>query len=980
MKQHSQTAVSRRHATGLFALCLTLALSACGSSEPASGGSPSPPGGGGPGQPPAVPADCGGTFCAGAASVDMTGHTGEGQGQLGTTDFLGLTTGKFDPFFHATLMAPTDGIQSRQYAKAAVLQGSDGVKIAIAKTDTYIPTSVLSRRVVQLVTGADPLMQDFVVDDLDDGAILLASTHNHSAPHYVSTAIGHWIFADTLDVRAFERTARRIAEAIQRADAARQPARVAAAGMPYRSVQHNIIGRSVADDGSPAGFPRDYFDDELAVIRVEARASGEPIAAIVNFGMHPETIDSGADMISSDFVGVVEREVEIALGRAPDAAEGSGPVVVWTQGGLGDQEPEQSRATPAAEGNEFFRRGFAQMEILATRLAHDGVLRLWQDIGNGTPAVPARFVAFTDDPVIGAAEYRYNGPILHSLPTVSNCRAEEGRIPILGFPDCEEVPLLTDLLGPTLSGLRQIGLPIPDNISPPALQIADERASIHLQAFRIDEILLGTCPCEPLSDMALNFKSRADRITDNIHKGFVWPCEDNGSDELMCNFRQADFDDDDWRPVPRAAVERMRAHVLNDADGWEEDFLSLQGELEPDDPTEIYGNFTHRELAPEEGFTLPLMVGMANDYIGYVVTNREYQRGDHYRKALTAYGPYTADYINTRLLAMARELRGGEPAWRETEGVLDQTLSGLDSALLELTTHVFGAVGTLGLGLYDNLIPDDGGEPGNITQPPEAVVERFGAAMMRWDGGSNWTDNPRVHVERLDTDGDWAFAESQEGGAVVLTLAYPGLEGLPAWLAGNLRYEWTATWEVFDATPVGTYRFVVQGHARSGGAPEPYRIESEAFDVVPWRGLTATDLESDGGAVRFRVAGEEARIDEERFPGPIALDPGLVRYPFSYDGPPYIDDSSLNTSGPFRYCFNCSFRPWARHGEIDTVQIEARNGDGTTVAQSQASFDGERWRVDGLPLGDAVELVIPAGGIRDRLGNINGEAIRLALP
>lgn len=56
--------------------------------------------------------------------------------------------------------------------------------------------------------------------------------------------------------------------------------------------------------------------------------------------MHPESIGT-TDLISADFVGVVEREVERVLGRTPGSDQG--PVLVWTQGSkwwlVGRQRP-----------------------------------------------------------------------------------------------------------------------------------------------------------------------------------------------------------------------------------------------------------------------------------------------------------------------------------------------------------------------------------------------------------------------------------------------------------------------------------------------------------------------------------------------------------------------------------------------------------------------------------------------------------------
>ena len=63
------------------------------------------------------------------------------------------------------------------------------------------------------------------------------------------------------------------------------------------------------------------------------------------------------------------------------------------------------------------------------------------------------------------------------------------------------------------------------------------------------------------------------------------------------------------------------------------------------DTTQIKGNYTHDELPSELGYRLTVPISMANDYNGYIASYREYQSGDHYRKALTAWGPHSSDYL-----------------------------------------------------------------------------------------------------------------------------------------------------------------------------------------------------------------------------------------------------------------------------------------------------------------------------------------------
>lgn len=971
---------------------------------------------------------CADTLCAGAASVDTTWHTGAGQGQLGGGGNH-VSEDYFDPYHHTTKMTPTDGIQSRTYAKSVVLQGPDGSKAAYVKTEVYLQQGILWQRVTELVTGGDPGNREFTVPGLEPEAIMLGGTHNHSAPHNTSAAPGVWIFADVLDLRAFDHTAKAIAASIRDAAQDLRPAIVGAAVVEQDEVQQNILGPATADDGSPAGFPRDHVDPELSVVRIDAADSGEPIAAIVNFGMHPESID-GAGLISGDFVGIVERDVERRLGRAPGDEEG--PVVAWSQGGLGDVEPDRSRANAPEEGREYWRRNFAQAELMSRELTAT-VATAWEyaadpDTGGQDPRfVAAKHVPMSADAPVDAAAYRVPGPATHPLPTVSNCRTEDPGLPVVGFPDCErgggEVP---DAYGQALDGAREAGVPVPGNYGVPSYGGVQESLTLHLQTIRIGEVLLATCPCEPITDLALNFKTRADAAGGNQHLGHEPTCEETDDPEVFsCAFERNAWQEPSWRDVDRGAVERMRAQINNDAAGWDTDPAHLGGEAEAADPDEIKGNFTHDELGEDEGFTLPLMVGQANDYAGYFVTYREHERGDHYRKALNPFGPRTADLVNTRLLEMTRELRGGPGP----DDVRELVVGSLDEMLQSGKALVLGAGSEVATQPYEAVLPDDGGEPGHVLGQPDATVEHFGAATFTWEGGSNYTDNPVAVVQRLvvdepdapdepgrpgpphrrggpdgegppgqdkrqdkrqDRSGDgpgadepaeprWETVATPEGGEIVVSLDFASWSsGAPAdWAAGEHAYPWTATFEAFEATPPGRYRFVVRGEHRDDGEPETYAVASEPFDVDVWHGIEVDDLTVEADRASFLVAGVEHERDEDEIPGPIDLPATAIRYPFTHDSTvPFIEhrievhDDRDGT--PFhRYCFTCTFRPWASHGEVVEAAVTVHRADGSTTAHA-AAFDAGRWVADGLSLDDGDEVTVEPGQVVDELGNVNG--------
>src|SRR3712207_8753777 len=46
--------------------------------------------------------------------------------------------------------------------------------------------------------------------------------------------------------------------------------------------------------------------------------------------------------------------------------------------------------------------------------------------------------------------------------------------------------------------------------------------SVHLQAFRIGDILFTVCSCEQWADQSENIETRTDRVVDNAWHGFDW--------------------------------------------------------------------------------------------------------------------------------------------------------------------------------------------------------------------------------------------------------------------------------------------------------------------------------------------------------------------------------------------------------------------------------------------------------------------------
>ena len=232
-------------------------------------------------------------------------------------------------------------------------------------------------------------------------------------------------------------------------------------------------------------------------------------------------------------------------------------------------------------------------------------------------------------------------------------------------------------------------------MSAPSYAALQEDVNVHLQAFRIGDILFTVCSCEQWKDQSENIRTRTDRVAGNEYLGFDWV--EHGADVSG---------------LPESAVRRMRAQVLNPANGWNDPENAASAESEPPDPELIKGNFTHDDDAESArlGWALTVPIGMANDYNGYIASYREYQRGDHYRKALTGWGPHSMDYLATRLVTLGRLLRDpshelprDQAAERALRPKIDADMAANDAA--RAAARRGGRSRPAG---YEALLPDDG--------------------------------------------------------------------------------------------------------------------------------------------------------------------------------------------------------------------------------------------------------------------------------
>lgn len=1000
---------------------------------------------------PLVAADFEATFSqgvrAGAAKVDSTWHVGASAGQY-ASDGTSVGDHGVDPTLHTTRRTSTYGIQGREWVRALVVEGADGTRWALVSNDLYIPQDLVNRRVAGIIAEHDQAIELGLRSGEPTGItpenLTISVSHSHSSPYYSTPSWGVWAFQDVFDIRYFEHIARRMAQAVIAASNDLRTVRMGAGSAPFTLLKRHSYGPATGNDGTPAGYPRWDIDRDLTLVRfddITDPGNPKPLANWVIFGLHPEFLD-GNDLLAAEYVNTMYRIVDREIGG----------VTLFSQNDTGTAEPARNLdAHPPALRQEFSHKEYAQVERGARSLS-DSIAAIWSDIGavsaGGNPSTSNNVVAFSSDFPVGVKDLRFAPPSFRIFPSVSSCRTERAfqgnpGIPVLGLPDCEFLfgggspPGWSSLPfdpGVTYRQLREAGIPIPDNTSAPSYVGLQETLQVHLQAVRLGDVAVTVCPCEQWADQSRNIKTRLNQTGGDIWYGWDWTANytdpawepgvryDGTDGPLTLNDFCIQNADSTWSckntgnpngprrpPVSHEDFMRVKAQIYNDARGWDELLNSPQAESEPVDISQIWGNFAHEELHGEMdggGYALIATVGMSNDYWGYIASFREYQRGDHYRKALTGLGPHSSDFLATRLSRMAAELRGGpvvERAAKDLSYDWDYQHQGARAQALGNAVRQY-------LPAYEMALPFDGGTPSVVAQPSN--VKRFETARVTWIGGSNYVDTPVATVERCtavvcDPGDPSAWEPFADGsGEVQVKANYPQPQDMAAYRAGLFEWKWEATFETFDSdialpdargvsrsqTPSGTYRFVIEGchtgpagiaTTMSGecdsydptGRVSSYRLVSNPFNVSSWDGITVPSITYDGTSVSFLIG--------PAYPYPISAsntERGPIDYPDTYSSP--LRFISGRSSDDVRYggadlevfCFHCSFRPWADTGAVTSAAVTVERSIGITEVVA-ATFDPStgRWTA-AVVLGQGDRAYVSAGGIVDEFGEYNGAA------
>jgi hypothetical protein len=213
--------------------------------------------------------------------------------------------GKYDGIYLAGFgnNRPASGKHDDLWARALVLE-YETAKIAIVSIDVigyYSKANFYGLGEIKKLV--DP--------KLGVSEILIASTHNHEAPD----TIGAWgpnPLSDGKYPKYLRFVDRQIAKAINKAAASTVRA-VMKLGRTDPQTSPSIAGMQTRTHGRPP----DFFDQELRVMQFfdgSGTTLDRVIATVINWNTHPESMESGNTIITSDFPNAVREAVEKKYG------------------------------------------------------------------------------------------------------------------------------------------------------------------------------------------------------------------------------------------------------------------------------------------------------------------------------------------------------------------------------------------------------------------------------------------------------------------------------------------------------------------------------------------------------------------------------------------------------------------------------------------------------------------------------------------
>ena len=347
------------------------------------------------------------------------------------------------------------GVHDRLYVRALAIERAGG-RAVFASLDVLGLSAEFVSRVRRAITARTGLEPD---------AVMISSTHTHSAPVTVSTFFNP---GASLDQRYMGKLASAIEEAVSTAWERRVPARIA-----VHTTRVSNIGRNRrTPDGQPV-------DPDVGILRV-APLDGSAGAVLINHACHPTVLGPDNLLMTGDFPAFTINRVEATLGP--------GGLAMYVNGAQGNISMGHSSELSAI-GVITPGRTFAHAAELGHRLA-DAVLA----------ALPS-MVPVDDLPVGHVAhplELPFNvyPPPSETADALARAEADLHALERDGAPQ--------EVIGPAKT--RRLYASIRNFYAGEAAALADGHLQIEMQGFRVGDALFAAVPGELFVEIALRVK------------------------------------------------------------------------------------------------------------------------------------------------------------------------------------------------------------------------------------------------------------------------------------------------------------------------------------------------------------------------------------------------------------------------------------------------------------------------------------------
>jgi len=309
--------------------------------------------------------------------------------------------------YGARLGKPATGVHDPLHAK--VLYFRDGeTQMALIACDLRSITPEFKNQIVEKSAG-----QGFTRDN-----VFISASHTHAGPSMYPEKFWQLQFgaydAKVVDIMSTA-VARALTEAVQNA----APARVGfAEGMADGFTRNRRWGYDTEKRQAAGEVP--VVDPTMWVMRVDSM-HGQPRVLLVNFAAHPTILGADNMLITAEWPGVLQRELEKLF---------PGVRVLYTNGAVGDQAPSGAQG---ADGFEKMRDFGTRLAVIAAEIAQDIETTAGVSIGFSRVTLELPEFVFTEN-----ARKRYGTYLdaaLEALPRKAEIHLLRiGEVALVGLP------------------------------------------------------------------------------------------------------------------------------------------------------------------------------------------------------------------------------------------------------------------------------------------------------------------------------------------------------------------------------------------------------------------------------------------------------------------------------------------------------------------------------------------------------------------